>query len=210
MADFGLAQLKQHFFVGATGPVGTPEWTAPEVLKSEPFNESADVYSFGVVLWEMATRCKPFAGMLPHQVMAKVGFNSQQLERPTPEQTGGPLPDGYVELMYDCMSIQWQDRPRFDRIRPRLEEIQRAVIASEKRGGSGARPRARVPESEPAGPRPARTDADPQSAAAQTAVEPQQPRPQQQPQQPPPLPQQQQALQQPAPPGDTEEPLRNR
>ena len=210
VADFGLAQLKQHFFVGATGPVGTPEWTAPEVLKSEPFNESADVYSFGVVLWEMATRCKPFAGMLPHQVMAKVGFNSQQLERPTPEQTGGPLPDGYVELMYDCMSIQWQDRPRFDRIRPRLEEIQRAVIASEKRGGSGARPRARVPESEPAGPRPARTDADPQAAAAQTAVEPQQPRPQQQPQQPPPLPQQQQALQQPAPPGDTEEPLRNR
>ena len=45
VADFGLAALKKHFFFpSATSPVGTPEWTAPEVLKGEPFNEKADVY----------------------------------------------------------------------------------------------------------------------------------------------------------------------
>ena len=41
-----------------------------------------DRYSFGVVLWEVSVRKKPFAGMMPHQVMAAVGFNGQQLPRP--------------------------------------------------------------------------------------------------------------------------------
>ena len=100
VADFGLAQMKKNFYVGQTGMVGTPEWTAPEVLKEEPFNESADVYSFGVVLWEMATRQRPFKGMLPHQVMAAVGFNGQQLPRPSGEQSR-EIPEGYVELMYN-------------------------------------------------------------------------------------------------------------
>jgi serine/threonine protein kinase len=51
VADFGLAALKKHFFFQTgNSPVGTPEWTAPEVLKGEPFNEKADLYSFGVVL----------------------------------------------------------------------------------------------------------------------------------------------------------------
>lgn len=130
VADFGLARIKQHFFVDATGPVGTPEWTAPEILKSEPFNERADVYSFGVVLWEMATRSKPFVGIPGHVVVAKV-ISGQKLKRPTEEQTGGTLPDGYMELMYACMSAQWQDRPKFDDIRSRLLEIHNSVHGSE-------------------------------------------------------------------------------
>lgn len=150
VADFGLARLKQHFYVDTTGPVGTPEWTAPEVLKSEPFNESADVYSFGVVLWEMATRSKPFAGIPGHVVVAKV-ISGQKLKRPTEEQTGGALPDGYTELMYACMSAQWQDRPEFDGIRSRLLEIHNSVHASEsaaRAARGGHNPKTRAPEND--------------------------------------------------------------
>lgn len=42
-----------HFFGSVRCQVGTPRWTAPEVLDSRPYTEKADVYSFGIVLWEM-------------------------------------------------------------------------------------------------------------------------------------------------------------
>ena len=48
----------------------------------------------------MGTRQRPFKGMLPHQVMAAVGFNGQQLPRPSGEQSR-EIPEGYVELMYN-------------------------------------------------------------------------------------------------------------
>jgi serine/threonine protein kinase len=33
---------------------------APEVLRSEGYDEKADVYSFGVVLWEVLTGKQPW------------------------------------------------------------------------------------------------------------------------------------------------------
>jgi hypothetical protein len=52
VCDFGLGQTKKGFYVSeGCGGVGTPEWTAPEVLKGEAFSEKADVYSFGVIMW---------------------------------------------------------------------------------------------------------------------------------------------------------------
>ena len=58
------------------GNVGTPEWTAPEVLKDEQFTEKADVYSFGVVLWEICTRQRPFKGLTQMQVVVAVVLSS--------------------------------------------------------------------------------------------------------------------------------------
>ena len=33
--------------------VGSPQWTAPEVLRGEAYNALADTYSFGMVLYEV-------------------------------------------------------------------------------------------------------------------------------------------------------------
>lgn len=141
MADFGLARTKRHFFVAGTSGIGTPEWTAPEVLKGEPFNERADVYSYGVILWEIATRARPFHGMMPHQVMAAVGFNNQQLPR-EPLATAGAAP-ALVELMYECMALRWQDRPTFEAIIARLDPI----AAEHRQQRSTARPPPTTPSS---------------------------------------------------------------
>ena len=47
---------------------------APEVLRSERYDEAADVYSFGVVLWEVLTGKAPWADMHAMQVVGAVGF----------------------------------------------------------------------------------------------------------------------------------------
>jgi serine/threonine protein kinase len=46
----------------------TPEWAAPEVLRSESFDDRADVFSFGVILWEVLTGEVPWAELSPVQV----------------------------------------------------------------------------------------------------------------------------------------------
>lgn len=38
-------------------------WTAPEILRHEPYNEKADIYSYGIVLWECLTGKIPYEDM---------------------------------------------------------------------------------------------------------------------------------------------------
>ncbi|KAL3660800.1 hypothetical protein V7S43_014202 [Phytophthora oleae] len=56
LIDFGVSRGVQNLTM--TAGVGTPFWTAPEVLEGERYTEQADIYSFGVVLCELDT-CKP-------------------------------------------------------------------------------------------------------------------------------------------------------
>ena len=132
VGDFGLARTKAHFYVSlGGGNVGTPEWTAPEVLKDDPFNEKADVYSFGVVLWEICTRQRPFRGLTQMQVVVAVGFNGERLPRVSHWDNGAQALDaGLDDLMVRCMADEWQTRPSFETI---VEELTAIVGRYQKR-----------------------------------------------------------------------------
>ena len=53
--------------------VGTPMWTAPEVLLGVPYGLPADIYSLGIILVELITRSDPWpAGMWCAQIVAAV------------------------------------------------------------------------------------------------------------------------------------------
>ncbi|KAL3661233.1 hypothetical protein V7S43_013842 [Phytophthora oleae] len=47
LIDFGVSRGKVDFTM--TGGIGTPYWTAPEVLEGKRYSEQADTYSFGVI-----------------------------------------------------------------------------------------------------------------------------------------------------------------
>ncbi len=49
--------------------VGTPAWTAPELIANRSYTEKVDVYSFSVFLWELMCRQTPHEGM-PHFELA--------------------------------------------------------------------------------------------------------------------------------------------
>ena len=55
VSDFGLSRTLRNTCVtqGSRNNVGTAQYTAPEVLRSEPYSKACDVWSFGVVLWEL-------------------------------------------------------------------------------------------------------------------------------------------------------------
>ncbi|KAG7384808.1 hypothetical protein PHYPSEUDO_002194 [Phytophthora pseudosyringae] len=60
LIDFGVSRAVRD--VTMTSGVGTPFWTAPEVLEGERYTEQADLYSFGVVLSELDTCKTPYVG----------------------------------------------------------------------------------------------------------------------------------------------------
>ncbi|KAL4124217.1 hypothetical protein PRIC2_010054 [Phytophthora ramorum] len=56
--DFGVSRGRLDNTM--TAGVGTPFWTAPEILEGKRYSEQADIYSFGVVLSELDTCKIPF------------------------------------------------------------------------------------------------------------------------------------------------------
>ncbi|GMF30939.1 unnamed protein product [Phytophthora fragariaefolia] len=78
LIDFGVSRRRQENAM--TAGVGTPFWTAPEILEGKRYTEQADIYSFGVVLSELDTGMVPYHDMLnsegkkkkPLQILAEV------------------------------------------------------------------------------------------------------------------------------------------
>ncbi|CAM0876338.1 unnamed protein product [Alopecurus aequalis] len=117
--DFGLSRLKLETFMATKTGKGTPQWMAPEVLRTEPSNEKSDVYSYGVVLWELVTQKIPWNTLSTVQVIGAVGFMDQRREIPSntdPE---------WASIIESCWDSDPQRRPSFQELLERLQELQK-------------------------------------------------------------------------------------
>lgn len=116
ITDFGLSRLRVNSYVN-TGPGGTPEWMAPELLRQDPFNEKSDVFSFGVILWELVMCEKPWRDDHPMQIVFKVGSRGEKLPTPPPESCEPEL----REMIVECFADDPGRRPDFRSIVDRLD-----------------------------------------------------------------------------------------
>lgn len=116
ITDFGLSRLKVQSYVH-TGPGGTPEWMAPELLRQDPFDEQSDVYSFGVILWELMMCEKPWKDDHPMQIVFKVGSRGEKLETPPLEVCNPEVRNMIVK----CFAVEPSDRPRFSELTKTLD-----------------------------------------------------------------------------------------
>lgn len=91
IADFGLSKVQDLNKMTATG---TPQWSAPEVIRNELYDEKVDVYSFGVIIYELLTRKIPYANLGPMTACRRVAFDGLRPDFPK----GCSKP--YVSLAY--------------------------------------------------------------------------------------------------------------
>ncbi|KAI4984983.1 hypothetical protein ZWY2020_017613 [Hordeum vulgare] len=127
VADFGLSRLKLETFLSTKNGKGTPQWMAPEVLRSEPSNEKSDVYSYGVVLWELVTQKIPWDTLNPIQIIAAVGFMDHRLEIPSNTDPQ------WASIIESCWDSDPQRRPSFQELLERLQELQKQYAVQARR-----------------------------------------------------------------------------
>lgn len=71
LTDFGLSVLKrqnEYFY----DEVGTPRYTAPEILSGEGYNESVDVWGIGIILFLLLTGKYPFDGSNRKNIFTRI------------------------------------------------------------------------------------------------------------------------------------------
>jgi len=117
VADFGLARV-QDSAKTMTGGIGTSQYTAPEVLKSQKYDFKADVFSFGVILWEIHARKIPYSDM--NQMQIAVAVATQDYRPPPPKHCPAP----FWQLMQHCWQTKPRERPSFAEILSQLEDMQ--------------------------------------------------------------------------------------
>jgi len=123
VCDFGLAHLKLDAGV-LTSRMGSPMWTAPEVLKGESIGEAADTYSFAMLLFELVTRKLPYHAVPAPQVIVGVMTNIL----PRPELPADSLaPQSLASLMRRCWQHEARDRPAFSEVLDALDSIAQEV-----------------------------------------------------------------------------------
>lgn len=125
VADFGLSYAlegsKKMVTAAAHNIVGTPNYTAPEVLQGRPYTEKADIWSFGVVLWELILGKRPWEEYKSAvQVITAVAVHGKTLE-PVPLEICFDIRLG--NLIQQCAAHDDVSRPSFSNIICTLQEI---------------------------------------------------------------------------------------
>ena len=119
VCDFGLSHIKKETAV-ITARMGSPQWSAPEILRGQPHDESADTYSFGVLLYEIMSRRLPYTGVDTFQVV--MGVITRMLARPELPQDCA-FPQQLQELMRTCWCEEPAGRPRFNQILDVVDDV---------------------------------------------------------------------------------------
>ena len=109
VADFGLSGMMKDN-QELVGGVGTPHYTAPEVLMHSRYGPKVDTFSYGVVLWEMLMRKVPYSDMSQVQIYEHVVTRGWRL--PIPNDS----PEGIKKLITRCWNKNPNDRPLFNEI----------------------------------------------------------------------------------------------
>eukprot|EP00297_Palpitomonas_bilix_P024279 CAMPEP_0113909270 /NCGR_PEP_ID=MMETSP0780_2-20120614/26735_1 /TAXON_ID=652834 /ORGANISM="Palpitomonas bilix" /LENGTH=309 /DNA_ID=CAMNT_0000905013 /DNA_START=638 /DNA_END=1567 /DNA_ORIENTATION=- /assembly_acc=CAM_ASM_000599 len=124
VCDFDISMLEGEDSSAANTP-GTIRWSAPEVLKKEPYTFKSDVYSFGVVLWEMFATASSGIYELPFTEVSRGGFDGY-IEDAVISKYRPALPDECPKSIGNLITACWahnaNDRPDFKSVLNKMEE----------------------------------------------------------------------------------------
>ena len=89
VGDFGVARLAGSDLTQTGVRVGTPGYTAPEVLRGETADARADVFALGVLAYRLFTGQRPFHGTVPEALAIDI----LQREPPPPRAVRPEVPE---------------------------------------------------------------------------------------------------------------------
>ena len=126
ICNFEIPNLVDHlkfdpFTHSQSGFVGSPIYTAPEILIDGKYSKSSDVYAFALVIYEIITLEKPFESEKMFEILLNVATKKMRPE------ISGDIPPAYRDLIERCWSQQPENRPTFDDIVNELRHNQEYI-----------------------------------------------------------------------------------
>ncbi|GBG28762.1 Protein kinase, putative [Hondaea fermentalgiana] len=106
--------------------LGSPGWSAPEVLMAEEFLPESDIFAFGVMMWEVLAVKEPFSGLDFTTIARRRCMENVKLETPSLENTMFVDKEEYsvyLQLMEACMNGNPAERPNVEAIRKALTKL---------------------------------------------------------------------------------------
>ena len=131
VSDLGIAHinydLKTQLISKCFNQIGTPLWSAPELLTFSRINKKLltklDVYSFGIIIWEVFSRKKPYCHIVSMDKFYFYKLISEQNIRPLISQLEDITPTQIVNLIEACWNSNPELRPSFGEIILILKKI---------------------------------------------------------------------------------------
>lgn len=131
IGDFGISKLVDCSETRAqlhTGEVGTYRWTAPEVLRSCPYDSMADMYSFGMILRFI------WSGTIPYRLHPKpVQVVFAKISNTSDSYDDLMLPNHLDmsvqirQIVEDCTDFDCKSRPSIGNVIRRIESLRAFV-----------------------------------------------------------------------------------
>jgi serine/threonine protein kinase len=140
LLDFGIAKAEvpsedsPHTVTGQL--LGTPEYMAPEQVRSKPVSPRTDLYALGIVAFKLLTGQLPFSGDRVQVLMAQAHETP-----PVPSQLAPGLPPGVDRLILWLMAKDPEERPAS------TDEVRRAMAELQKSWGESPRYSSALPAS---------------------------------------------------------------
>ena len=116
--DFGLALREKMRFTDPGVYIGTPGYTAPEVISNGKYSIKSDVFSFGVVMYEMMTGKNPFEGGTTFETINNILYRS-----PKPLSKKYNIPPAISDFVLSMLSKNPERRPDFSQIQKFLKGV---------------------------------------------------------------------------------------
>jgi serine/threonine-protein kinase len=126
--DFGLAKFVDGpALTGSRVFMGTPAYSAPEIIQGAPPDQRSEIFAIGVVLYELLSGRLPFSGGNPSALMYATLHNPPLSFR----EIGREVPGEFDALIMKALAKKPEDRyQNLDQILHELERIQRHLPVS--------------------------------------------------------------------------------
>ncbi|MGV9866160.1 protein kinase domain-containing protein [Rhodococcus koreensis] len=108
LADFGVAHITGGFETATGVIIGSPAYTAPEVLEGKQPSPASDIYSLGATLFSALTGHAAFERRAGEQIVAQFLRVTTQ---PVPDLTETGIPDDVAAVISRAMSRSPAQRP---------------------------------------------------------------------------------------------------
>mmetsp|Transcript_27571 Transcript_27571/g.67051 ORF Transcript_27571/g.67051 Transcript_27571/m.67051 type:complete len:782 (-) Transcript_27571:253-2598(-) len=95
-------------------------WSAPEVLRGKPVDETANIYSLGLIIWQILARKSPYGAKVMDAALIEA-VSSGRIKPQAPPNVAPSL----ARLMSKCLSQDRNERGDFEAVLAELQKIKK-------------------------------------------------------------------------------------